>query len=202
MKKILSILCVFIILSCNSIAKKVYGVKKPTFQTIENQKIFLNKYGLIETDFFYYKDLKSFASASKENYLSVPDAFFFNKKGEYVPYKKTSTECNAKVGDFIKDLETFNNSSSENSIKIENFLKLLNNDTEIKIEKSEIVVFLTWAVFAGKTNKIKTFDWINLIENAKKNGINISYYLVNCDLQENWNLSLEQKKTIKKILNK
>lgn len=205
MKKINIILFVLIVslfISCSSVAKIIYGVKKPNFQTGENQLKFLKKYGISDTEYYYFKDIKSYISASREKYLSIPDAFFFNSNGEYVTYKKKTTDCNAKVDDFINDLKSFNSSSSNKSLKIDSFLSLLTSNSKINIEKSEITVFLTWAIFAGKTNKEKTFDWIKLINKAKENDISISYYLVNCDLQENWNLTIEQKKRLLNALNK
>lgn len=201
-KIILFALTVSLFLSCSFVAKKMYGIKKPDFQTTENQLRFLKKHGISNVDFYYFKDIKSYIASSKEKYLSIPDAFFFNSNGEYVTYKKKTTDCNAKVDDFINDLKSFNSSSSNKSLKINSFLSLLTSNSKINIEKSEITVFLTWAIFAGKTNKEKTFDWIKLINKAKENGVSISYYLVNCDLQENWNLTNEQKKRLLNVLNR
>lgn len=193
---------VFVVISCNSIAKAVYKIKKPTFQTIESQMRFLERHNVTNKDFFYYKDINSFVEASKTDFLSVPDAFFFNQLGEFVPYQKTASDCNANVDNFINDLNKFNDLNSTDSIKINDILKLLKSNSSLKYEESEITVFLTWAVFAGKVNEQKTFEWIQLIENAKTNGVNISYYLINSDLQDEWSLTDSQKKEIEKLFNK
>jgi hypothetical protein len=57
-------------------------------------------------------------------------------------------------------------------------------------------VFITWAVFAGKLNDEKAFEWVKLLNDAKKKGINVNYYLLNCDFQKSWNLSKEEKEGI------
>ena len=200
MKKITILITVLLMVSCKPLAKIIFHVKSPDFETIDKQRKFLKKNKVFVSDFFYFKDFNSFTSASKNRYLSIPDAFFFNKEGNLVRYKKSSSDCNAKVGDFINDLKEFSNAPSDSSININKLLPLFESESKIEIKKTDVTVFLTWAVFAGKVNKNKTFEWIKLLEKAKSNGINISFYLINCDLQDSWNLTNEQKNKIIKLI--
>ncbi len=202
MKKITFLAMIILMVSCNPVAKMVLQVKKPNFETTDSQEIFLKKNKVVVADFFYFRDFNSFVLASKNKYLSIPDAFFFNKEGNLVRYKKSSSDCNAKVDDFINDLNEFSKAPSDSSINVTKLLALFESNNKIEYKKSEITVFLTWAVFAGKVNKDKTFEWIKLIAEAQKQGVKISYYLVNCDLQDSWGLTVEQKNNIVKAVNK
>ena len=189
-----------IMISCSPLAKFIFHVKSPNFETRANQQLFLQKNNVHVSDYFYFKDLNSFVLASKKKYLSIPDAFFFNKEGNLVNYKKSSADCNAKVGDFINDLKGFSNASSDNSINVSELLTFFESKSKINIGKSDITVFLTWAVFAGDVNKNKTFEWIKLLEKAQEKGINVSYYLINCDLQDSWQLTKDQRSNMLRVI--
>lgn len=202
MKKIALLLVVLSVMSCKPLAKMVFHVKDPAFETLETQKHFLQKNDVSVSDFFYLKDFNSYAAASKNKYLSIPDAFFFNNEGNLVRYKKSSSDCNAKVDSFITDLREFSNAPSDSLINVNKLLPLFKSESKIDIKKTDITVFLTWAVFAGDVNKDKTFEWIKLLEKAKEQGISVSFYLVNCDLQDSWNLTEDQKTKIMSLLKK
>ncbi len=202
MKKITLVFTVLLIVSCKPLAKMVFHVKNPDFETLETQRRFLQNNDVPVSEFFYLKDFNSFASASKNKYLSIPDAFFFNKEGNLVRYKKSSSDCNAKVDDFITDLKEFSNAPSDSLINVNKLLPLFESEAKIDLKKTDVTVFLTWAVFAGDVNKDKTFEWIKLLKKAQEQGISVSYYLVNCDFQDSWGLTQEQRKKITQLLKK
>ena len=86
------------------------------------------------------------------------------------------------------------------SIHLDEIVSLTTIDSSALSKQSEITVILTWAVFAGKVNDEKTFKWIELLKQAQKDNVDLTYYLVNCDLQDSWNLNEKQKNVIAKKL--
>jgi len=192
------VLVILFLASCSPIIKAIYGVKNPDFESINNQNQFLKKHSIYE-DYFIFSNAENYLNFLKNKQLTVPDATFFNADGFMVDYKDDAKTCNANVDEFISKLKHFNELPYNKSINIKDITKLLYSPNNKKIETNEIVVILTWAIFVGRTNKTKTFEWVKLLENAKKDGIKINYYLINCDLQEFWNLNDDQKSKLKKV---
>lgn len=187
---------IFLIVSCKSITKIYLGVKNPTFKTHEQINDFLIKKDLSQSSIYYVKSWVNYENLLKSKYSSFPEAFFFNNEGEFVNYKKDSKECNANVGEFIKNLNNFSNFKIDKTKNIKTIEENISNNKGEKFDHAEINVVITWATFLGKVNKNKAFEWIKLLEEAKKEGINVNYYLVNYDLQESWNLNSNDKKEI------
>lgn len=173
------------------------GIENPSFKTHKQLDDFLIKKDLNQPSIYYIKSWKNYENLLTEKFSSFPEAYFFNKKGDLVSYKKDSKECNANVGEFIKNLTEFSNFNSVKTKSIKIFEdNICNNKNEKFKDYADINVIITWATFVGKVNKNKAFEWIELIEKAKRNGININYYLVNYDLQESWRLGRDEKKEI------
>ncbi len=200
MKNLLLFLGVFVIAACTSVAKKMYSVKNPKFESHQSQLKFLKENSVEYTKTFHYKNFQSYIEASQKIKIGIPDAFFFNNKGEFVSYKKSPKDCNANVFGFIKDIKNFKNLQSSDSIHLDEIVSLTTIDSSALSKQSEITVILTWAVFAGKVNDEKTFKWIELLKQAQKDNVDLTYYLVNCDLQDSWNLNEKQKNVIAKKL--
>ncbi len=197
MKKLFFIsLLSILIASCKTITKIYLGVKNPSFKTHKQLNDFLVKKDLNQSSIYYIKSWKNYEKLLNEKYSSFPEAYFFNKDGDFVNYKKDSRECNANVGEFIKNLTEFSNFKTVKTKNIKIFEDNICNNKNEKFKASDINVIITWATFVGKVNKNKAFEWIELIEEAKRKGININYYLVNYDLQESWKLSDNEKKGI------
>ncbi len=152
----------------------------------------------VDAQNFHYKDFKSYLQASQNRKIEIPNAYFFNRDGNFVSYKRSSTDCNANVSGFIVDLKNFKKLERSDSFNIQEVFQLSDIDSSETSSLSEINVVLTWAVFAGKVNDEKTFKWIQLLKQAQKEGLSVKYYLLNCDLQDNWNLTDTQKKLIQK----
>ncbi len=193
--KVLSFFVTLILLfNCKTIVKKAYDVKNPEVETQEKLVKYLDEYDMTTSKNLVFKSFMHFAAASQKGMLSIPDIMLFNADGYYVNYKKKPEDCNAKVDDFLLDLKHFSSQPYDDTKTMDDFTKFLQN--EKPIEKTEINAFITWAIFAGKLNKDKAFDWVNLINDAKQKGIKINYYLVNCDLQTSWDLTDEEIKQI------
>ncbi|MGO1752290.1 MAG: hypothetical protein ACTHYV_07335 [Psychroflexus sp.] len=196
MKKTLILISfVAFLASCKSVTKTLYGVKNPKIESIASTQKYLVKKGIDTTNTIIFKDLMSFAIASNTDLLAIPDAMFFNSNGEFVPYKESAESCNADVDSFLSDLKSINNKETNSSLTLNKLNSLLKhtNGKPLQINRDqEVYVFITWSKYAGRINKIKAFAWIDLIEKAKEENLKVKYYLVNCDLQESWEMTDEQ----------
>jgi hypothetical protein len=174
----------------------MYGYKTPNFKSDVELISFLNKSKVKSNSLYTFKSWEDFLKALKLKYSRIPDAYFFNSEGYLVSYRKTTSDCNSKVDTFISELNNLQEMNFDNSKRLSDYIELLTNNKNEPLNKDEITVIISWASYLGKTNKIKAFEWIKLLEQAKEKGLKINYYLVNYDLQEKWNLSIEERKEI------
>lgn len=192
----ISLVMVILFSGCKASLKREYGIKEPKLENKTTINEFLISKKIDNSNIYIFKNLMAYAQASNKKILNIPDAIFFNKYGHFVSYKKTAKDCNAKIDDFLTDLEGFSKLPSDPTQKMDELLTLVTNGMNSNPVKNEITVFITWAVFAGKLNDEKAFNWLKLLEEAKSKGIKVSYYLLNCDIQESWNLSEEELKSL------
>jgi len=183
-------LCIAIVLlffvGCKPVLKTAYGIKKPKLETTQSVKRYLVKNKVDTTHVYAFKDLNAFAAANAKNLINVPDVIFFNKSGNLVRYKKETEDCNAKVDDFIGELENFSTLDEDPRVTMDELAQMLAGKPIN--ERADVNVFITWTVYAGRLNKTKAFEWIHLIEKAKAKGISANWYLLNCDFQKSWNM--------------
>jgi hypothetical protein len=172
----------FALSSCTFLIKKMYRVKKPKLETVESLTKYLSKNKYDASKLILLKDPEAFKQFLKIN-NGVPNAMFFNKRGEFVDFRKSPEDCNGKINEFIGSVEEINEASNENTLKLNEINQLLSNKI---IETGEITIVMTWAVYIGKLNKKKSFEWIELIKQAQQKGVKINYYLLNCDILESW----------------
>lgn len=196
MKKICYLLIIILFTNCKSITKISLGVKNPTFKTEMEINNFMLQENLNQPSIYFVKSWKSYEILLKKKFSSFPDAYFFNKNGDFVNYKKDSKECNSNVGEFIKNLKDFSKLETDSTKNIKIFKENILNNKNEKFQESDVTVIITWATFLGKVNKNKAFEWINLIKEAQISGQSINYYLINYDLQESWNLEEKEKNEI------
>ena len=78
----------------------------------------------------------------------------------------------------------------DTNVKMNDVFKLFKN-ADVPQQNADITVLITWTVYAGKLNKSKAFEWTHLLKTAQTKGINVQYYLLNCDMQKDWNLPKE-----------
>ena len=195
MKKTYFLLFFILLVNCKTLTKISYGVKSPSFKKNYELYNFLKRNNIDPKSIYFFTDFDNMIKAYELKYSTIPDAYFFNQNGDFIPYKSNTEQCNAKVDDFITDLKKINFNKSENK-NIKDFIPLLSNDKNKEIVLNEITVLITWATYLGKVNKQKAFEWIKLLEQAKDEGIKVNYYLVNYDLQECWELNNDEKKEI------
>jgi len=201
MKKI-SLLLFFsglILVNCKVILTKMYGIKDPE---IENKKTIQKKalkFGL-DTSNLVTVNSVDFLSVLKQS-RGIPECAVFNKKGEYIEYKKSDTSCNAGVFNFISELDATKNytASPERLLKkdLEKF-RDLNGKTLAPdyVKAADFYVLMYWCVYAGKLNKDHVKVWE---QNAKNNTkAKIQVIKVNLDFQEYWDKN-ETKRIIDRM---
>lgn len=188
------------LISCKTIIKHQLKIKSPKFKSDIELYAFLENHDVVNNSLYYFSDWNAMIKASKIKYSSIPDAYFFNKNGEYIAYQKSTEDCNAKVDDFINELELFADLRPiDDKVNIKDVLVLLANDKNENIVLNDITVLITWASYLGDVNKDKAFEWIKLIDNAKRKGVKVNYYLISYDLQKTWKLSSEEEKEIESL---
>ena len=198
MKKITFVGLIILFTGCKNILKTAYAIKDPALETWESTQSYLTKNNIGTDRTLIFKDFPSFVYASQNKLLIIPNGIFFNSEGNFVPYNETPTTCNANVDNFIMDLKNLDQ-DAEGTKSIGDLLKLtktLEGETPSFEKGYDVYVFITWARYVGRLNKEKAFDWVDLLEKAKRNGVNVKYYLLNCDLQEAWNMTEEQKEML------
>ncbi len=197
MRSLMKIFVIAVLLTgCKSAMKTAYGIKKPKVEDEASIKKFLLSHRVDTSRVYVFKNLYTFATASQNDLLTIPDALFFNEQGKFVPYKEKSTTCNANVGKFISDLNKLDSIAPDPSLTMDTMFAMIRPAGSPVVDKSKINVFLTWTTYAGKLNKDKAFEWVKALDKAKKKGVSVSYYLVNCDFQRSWNLTEEQLKKL------
>jgi hypothetical protein len=172
--------------SCKPGLKALYGIKSPRLEDKASVNKYLHLKKIDTTRVLYFRSLMDFAVASQNNYLTIPNAYFFNTDGNWVPYMKSATDCNASVDDFILDLHRFNNEAANAQITLPMMTSLLTGADKIK--PAEITALMTFTKYSGRLNREKAFEWVRLLEIAKSRGLPVNYYLVNCDFQKSWNI--------------
>jgi len=196
-KYIVLILSIPILTSCSYFLLKKMKVTNPKLETVSSIKEYLIKKNIQERKLFFFKDLNSMTTFSNEYKLDIPEAYFFNKEGLLVPYKKTSQECNAHVSDFINDLSNFKTFPIDSSFSLKKINKLIvdekNKSTLLDKTNGNITIILSFAKYLGKINDEHTFNWINLIKKVKKEkNINVDIILLNGDFMTFWNIKEEE----------
>jgi len=200
MKKLFSgIFLLSILTGCHKIVEIDYGIKKPHLEDEQSVGKYLSDHGQKMYKNLCFKDMLSFISASSAGYINVPEAMFFNRKGELVRYKPEASNCNAHVSDFIGELTEFSNLQPDPKVSLNQITGLLKDGDKVDENKSDITVLITWCKYAGKLNRKKAFLWTGLLDQAKAKQVNVQYFLINCDYQKGWNIpsSVKEKLHIK-----
>ena len=114
--------------------------------------------------------------------FSVPDARFYNQEGYYVNYKKSPEECNAKIGEFMKEF-TASSVVDDTTLLVTDFSdKLINTQTQNSFnpenlhEKPDGYILIFWSKYIGKLNKTKTLSWIKVAKEKIIMEINFSLF--------------------------
>ncbi|MCF6307265.1 MAG: hypothetical protein L3J09_04845 [Flavobacteriaceae bacterium] len=195
-----SYLLIFIIsslllVSCKAYLIKKYNISDPKIESISSVKKFLAEKEINNENLLFFKDLESFSSFGETYSFGYPEAYFFNKQGNLVDYRKSIEECNANIDVFITDLEQNINNNQVYKVNKQISIQGLNNYlisstkeiNPIKIDDTKtITVIISFATFIGKLNDEKAFDWVRLLEDK-----NVNYYLLSNDLMDYWGIDMD-----------
>jgi hypothetical protein len=182
---ILLIILTLTFISCQTIAKKMYGIKDPG---IENRKT------IIKTANKYKLDTANILSVNSKDFIyvlkgkSIPNGAIYDKNGKYIEYRLTDTSCNAGLFQFIPALNLTDKYNQPDSANLGTELKKfrnLNGNTLTPLVTSDFYLVIYWTVWTGKLNKDHVKIWEDLAKNNKN--CKIQVIKVNLDVQEWWN---------------
>ena len=141
-------------------------------------------------DLYSIKDFNSFAYLNNNDKLQVPEILFFNSNGYLVKNRFNDNECSQVINEIEKiDLLKFNK-----KITIKDWLKYISPLNQDITENGSIFIIINWAKFVDKFNE-QSFEWYKELKNQNSN-LKVNCIFLNLDIQENWNLTEQQKKAL------
>lgn len=189
MKKIFTLLTIVILFtSCSPILKTVYGIKNPKFTNIETTQKYLAQKSIQGKD-VYFKSTKDIAIVMK-NDVKIPNAVFFNNKGQQVEFRTTTKECVNDITVFLNNIEQIDEMPLKQGLSLNQLVQHIadRNGKPIKIDSTaDAIVFINWATYMGKLNKT-VFEWTDIIQKMPETDtkVKVDYYLLNFDLLDHW----------------
>ena len=197
--KLLLFFSILILVSCQPIIKKFYGIKDPE---IENEKTILKKALKFELDTSNIVTVNSKEFLYVLNGQSIPDGAIYDKNGKYIEYRLTDTSCNAGLFQFIPSLNLNNKYNQPDSADLKTELtkfRDLKGNMLKQPESADFYILIYWTVWTGKLNKDHVKIWEKRARENKKCKINV--IKVNLDIQEYWE-EQERDKIIKAMSKK
>jgi hypothetical protein len=190
---LLSLLLVLAFASCQTIARKMYGIKDPGIESRKTIVKKARKYGL-DTSNIVTVNSKDFLRTLKGK--GIPDAAIYDKSGKYIEYRQTDTSCNAGLFGFIPALNLTDKYNQPDSANLDTQLKKfrdLAGNTLAPSEAADFYLLIYWTVWTGKLNKDHVKAWEDLAKNNKN--CKIKVVKVNLDLQKYWDKDERDKIT-------
>ncbi len=197
--KLLLISSLLILVSCQPIMMKMYGIKNPD---IENEKTIIKK------ALKYNLDTSNIVTVNSKDFLnvlngqSIPDGAIYDRNGKYIEYRQSDTSCNAGLFQFIPALNLTDKYNQPDNSDLEtelNKFRDLNGNILKQPVHTDFYLLIYWTVWTGKLNKDHVKAWEDL---ARKNkDCKIKVIKVNLDIQEYWDKQ-EREKIIKAISKK
>jgi hypothetical protein len=196
MNKTILLLCALSMMSCKKILLMQYGVKQPRLENYASLNTYLEKNGIKGLSIYALKDTAALMTQYKKKWR-MPEAYFYNKNGYFVPYKQTAKSCNAGVSPFLDSVGNFNKlpfDATKNIAELLPDIIELNKDNKANsvasLPESDVYVVMNWAKYIGKLNKDKIWDWLDHIQkNRDKIPLKITVILLNFDYQETWGIT-------------
>lgn len=173
------------------------GVSVPQIESYESLKHYLDKNNVPYTHIYCLKDTTTFfEEATKPNGMlktGGASAYFYTPEGFFVDYRETPKSCNGGVKSFLKDIQAnIQQHSADTTRTLQNRLALLvdaqtHQTLDIdSLSPANLYMVITWAKFADKFNKEKSFDWLHEIEKAKQKGFVIEPIMLSLDYMDFW----------------
>ena len=197
--KVLLIFSLLILVSCQPIMMKLYGIKDPD---IENDKTITKKALKYDLDTSNIVTVNSKEFLNVLNGQSIPDGALYDRNGKYIEYRQTDTSCNAGLFQFIPTLNLSDkyNQPDSSDLKTElNKFRDLKGNILSQPEPADFYLLIYWTVWTGKLNKDHVKIWEDLARDNKN--CKIKVIKVNLDIQEYWD-EQERDKIIKAMSKK
>ena len=134
---------------------------------------------------------KAFNTYAQAGNLKVPDAYFFNSKGERLVKTAKGTSCGVE----IKKLAKIAKSKSDSTDLLTNFLKNVSvlDSSDFSSGEADVYVVITWGKVLAEDSET-SLSWFTHLKKVADKGIKVKVLLLNIDVQSKWNLSEAQKK--------
>lgn len=173
--------------SCQTVIKKIYGVRSPDYETTE--MISVNQKKWFGTDYPVIS-LRHQAWVDKYTF-HVPDVLVFDSLGRHIPFRDPGKpNCNGPAEQFLAELSPSKTYYTDESFSRNMFTGLLaqNGCDPVPYELdpgAHFYVFMTWAGWTGrKIYRDKTVRWMEVLHGNNKAVSKV--ILVNMDLQACW----------------
>ena len=193
MKSILfCFLFLFLAQGCTRLIIMKEGIKQPDLEDYNSLSNFLLKIKVDTSELLCFKDTIALNKFFKMK-IGMPESQFFNSEKKLVDYRESPKDCNGQVSVFLEKAEIVNQKTPVSDEFLEKYLKDLvyvKNQQPFTIgqEKNDLYLVMYWAKYLGKINKRKVFEWLNLVEDARKRGLKIRVLKINADYQQFWGL--------------
>jgi len=167
MKNILTILIIFLCISCQPTLRMVTGIKKPKIENKETIKTFIfdNKIPIDTSKLYYLSEQADYKKLAKfrDSLFRLPDVYLFNENGVFIDETMLCLSNRNRSNDnYDKNYysEIFEADSLINRDKELLFLSsfIVNEDginKPIKIKNGKTAVVL-WSKFLGKKKELKS----------------------------------------------
>ena len=134
------------------------------------------------------KGIGSFGEYGRTEKLTVPDAYFFNSKGELIKNKGKGIYCGAE----LKKLEKVSKMKSDPNQTLKNFLNDITilDGSKLTEDNVDIYIVIKWAKFLSSESET-SLNWFSKLK--KNENLKIKVLLLNLDVQESWKLTEGQK---------
>ncbi|MFM7902474.1 MAG: hypothetical protein ACKPAD_10870 [Bacteroidota bacterium] len=164
--------------SCGSIARLVYGVKKPSGVTYEEVIRFKN-------EVISKSDPVCFAKMESDADWSVPEPFLFDAEGHAINFRNSENPgCSAPLSNFITNLQPIQKPNKYGLEHMDSFIRSIYqspcSDSTLVLKEADYHLFVTWATWTGKlVYRQRVCEWLNAAH--QNNQVHIAVYLVNLD---------------------
>ncbi len=184
---------------CKSVMKLKYGMKEPQAETPERLISFLEKYKFPADDIYLFSDSASYYQALRnpvfrKNLLSHMN---FDRNGLLL--LRDTAQCQWSGYDVVKALHPDSSYNSLPGLHLDQILphiqpvgRDLTRDSLIK--KPDFTVIVTWGKFIGEYN-YRLFVLSGAVRENKAARIRLIF--LNIDMQESWNLTKQQKISVR-----
>lgn len=170
--------------SCQTVMKKMYGIKNPDVESEKNILKKAGKYGL-DQDNIVTVNIEDFLGKLQKQ--GIPDCSIYDAKGRYIEYREADTSCNAGLFGVIPALRLNAEYRQPDTLTLQQefmkFRDLKGNPVTIE-EGYDFYLLIYWTVWAGRLNKDHVKVWEDLAKENKQARIKV--VKVNLDFQESW----------------